>query len=68
MEEIFFSADFKRALESHPEAKDTFEKISDTDKIRYIKWIDDAEEVETRQRRIMNSIEKLSEGQKFKEN
>lgn len=68
MKEIFFSADFKRALESNPEAKDTFEKISDSDKIRYIKWIDEADEIETRQRRIMNSIEKLAEGQKFRDN
>jgi uncharacterized protein YdeI (YjbR/CyaY-like superfamily) len=65
MKELFFPGDFKRALESNAQAKDTFEKISDTEKIRYIKWIDEAEDIETQQRRIMDSIEKLAEGQKF---
>jgi uncharacterized protein YdeI (YjbR/CyaY-like superfamily) len=65
MKEIFFPEDFKRALKSNPEANDTFEKISDTDKIRFIKWIDDASDIETKQRRILDSIEMLADGRKM---
>ncbi len=51
--------DFQKALNANPKAKQNFEKLSNSNKKRYIIPINDAKTEETRQRRIAASIEAL---------
>ena len=51
--------EFQKALNANPKAKQNFEKLSNSNKKRYIIPINDAKTEETRQRRIATSVEAL---------
>jgi len=51
--------EFQKALNASPKAKQNFEKLSNSNRKRYIIPINDAKTEETRQRRIAASIEAL---------
>lgn len=57
--------DFMDLLERNPEAKDYFNKLSYTNRKEYVLWITGAKKSETRERRLLESIEKLSKGIKL---
>lgn len=54
--------DFREALREHPLAEDAFEKFSYSHRKEYVEWITEAKREETRQRRMDQAIEWLSEG------
>jgi hypothetical protein len=57
-------AELKRAFQSDKEAKSAFEKLSYTHQKEYVKWIDEAKKAETRQSRIVKTLEMLKKGKK----
>jgi len=57
-------AELKRAFKSDKEAKAAFEKLSYTHQKEYVKWIEDAKKAETRQSRIVKTVEMLKKGRK----
>jgi hypothetical protein len=57
-------AELKRIFKSDKEAKAAFEKLSYTHQKEYVKWIDEAKKAETRQSRIVKTIEMLKQGRK----
>jgi hypothetical protein len=54
----------KRAFQSEKEAKAFFEKLSYTHQKEYVTWINDAKKEETRQARVIKTIEMLKKGKK----
>jgi hypothetical protein len=56
--------DLLKELKKDREAKAFFEKLSFTHKREYVKWIEEAKKEETRQRRVMKTIEMLNNGKK----
>ena len=56
--------ELKRAFKSDRDAKSAFEKLSYTHQKEYVTWINEAKKVETRQRRILQTLEKLKERKK----
>lgn len=59
---LVVSDDFKAALEAIPEAKTVFEGFPPSSKKDYIDWIEDAKTQATRQKRIDQAVEWISEG------
>jgi hypothetical protein len=57
-------AELMRALEADSEASALFEKLSYTHQREYVTWIEEAKKVETRQRRIMKTIEMVKQKKK----
>jgi len=57
-------AELKRAFKSDKAAKSAFEKLSYTRQKEYVKWIEEAKKEETRQSRIVKTIEMLKESKK----
>ena len=57
-------AELKRAFKSEQEAKAAFEKLSYTHQREYVNWINEAKKEETRQNRIVKTIEMLKKGKK----
>jgi uncharacterized protein YdeI (YjbR/CyaY-like superfamily) len=57
--------EFAKALEDHPTAKETFNQLAPTYQNQYLGWISTAKRQETRQKRITESIDLLSEGKKL---
>jgi hypothetical protein len=55
-------ADLAAALDGAPEAKTFFESLSYSRKRRYILQIEGAKKAETRQRRVEDTVAKLSDG------
>lgn len=53
--------DLVRAFDGNETAKAAFEKCSYTHKKEYVDWINEAKKPETRQRRIVKTLEKLVE-------
>jgi uncharacterized protein YdeI (YjbR/CyaY-like superfamily) len=53
--------DLVRAFDGNETAKAAFEKCSYTHKKEYVEWINEAKKPETRQRRIVKTLEKLVE-------
>ncbi|MDF2714562.1 MAG: hypothetical protein K0R28_1487 [Paenibacillus sp.] len=60
--EIDIPADFAEALDGDPEAKSFFEKLSYSNKRRFVLSIEDAKTAETRGRRIDKTISSLRAG------
>lgn len=60
--EIVVPADFAEALDGDPEAKSFFEKLSYSNKGRFVLSIEDAKTAETRQRRIDKAVSSLRAG------
>jgi uncharacterized protein YdeI (YjbR/CyaY-like superfamily) len=54
--------ELKRLFKSDKEAKTAFEKLSYTHQKEYVKWIEDAKKAETRQSRIVKTLEMLRKG------
>jgi len=57
-------AELKRAFKSEKEAKSAFEKLSYTHQKEYVKWIEEAMKAETRQSRIVKTIEMLKKNKR----
>ena len=57
-------AELKRAFKVEQAAKSAFEKLSYTHQKEYVTWINEAKKEETRQSRIVKTIEMLKEGRK----
>lgn len=57
--------DFKNLLEANKTAKSYFESLSYTNKKKFVDWILSAKKVETRERRLRESMAMLIEGQKL---
>ena len=53
---------FQQRLKEHPKAKEVFESFSYSNKKDYIEWITSAKREETRENRIVQSLEWLNEG------
>ncbi len=60
--EIVVPDALKKALVKHKKASDTFNNFSASNKREYITWIDEAKTEETRNKRILTTIEWLTEG------
>jgi hypothetical protein len=58
--------DMAAGLEQDEQARSAFESLSYSHKKEYIAWIEDAKKAETRQNRIVKSIEKLRAGKRLK--
>jgi len=56
--------DLMKELKKDKEAKTFFDKLSYTHKKEYVKWIEEAKKEETRQRRVLKTIEMLKKGNK----
>ena len=56
--------ELKRIFKSDQEAKSAFEKLSYTHQKEYVTWINEAKKPETRQNRIVKTIERLKKGKK----
>jgi bacteriocin resistance YdeI/OmpD-like protein/uncharacterized protein DUF1905 len=61
---ITVPAELKRAFKVEKEAKAFFEKLSYTHQKEYVTWINEAKKDETRQSRIVKTIEMLKKGKK----
>jgi hypothetical protein len=61
---VTIPAELKRIFKSDQAARSAFEKLSFTHQKEYVKWIEDAKKVETRQSRIIKTIELLKKGKK----
>ena len=59
---ITIPAELKRMFKSEKEAKSAFEKLSYTHQKEFVKWIEDAKKAETRQNRIVKTIQMLKKG------
>lgn len=62
--EVSLPSDFKEALDKNVNAKKFFEKLSYSNKRRYVLAVEDAKTEATRQKRIEKAINDLSEGKK----
>ena len=60
--DIVVPSDFQKALNKNAKAKKVFEAFTPSHKREYIGYINEAKREETKQKRIVKSIEKLSEG------
>ncbi len=59
-------AELKQAFKAEKEAKSFFEKLAYTHQREYVTWINEAKRDETRQARILKTIEMLKKGKKTK--
>lgn len=57
-------AELKKLFRTEKEAKALFEKLSYTHRREYVMWISEAKKEETRQKRIVKTIEMLKKGKK----
>jgi len=55
----------EEALKSAPKAQAEFQRIPPSHKRQYIAWIDSAKKEETKQKRLLEAIQRLSTGQKL---
>jgi uncharacterized protein YdeI (YjbR/CyaY-like superfamily) len=60
--ELIVPDDFTTLLDEHPKAKETFEKFSLSHKKEYVEWIVEAKTDATREKRMKQAIEMMSEG------
>ena len=64
--EINIPEDFQEVLYTNATANSFFEQLAPSHKKEYISWISDAKKEETRQRRILQAVEKLKEKVRLK--
>jgi hypothetical protein len=57
-------ADLKKVFKTEEKAKGFFERLSYTHQREYVMWINEAKKEETRQNRIVKTIEMLKQGKK----
>lgn len=65
--QVVVPGDLVQAFVNQPQAKDVFEKLSNSHKKEYLNWIQGAKQEETRRRRIEKALELLSHGKKLRE-
>jgi uncharacterized protein YdeI (YjbR/CyaY-like superfamily) len=63
---IEIPAELKKIFKIEKEAKAFFEKLAYTHQREYVMWINEAKRAETRQARILKTIEMLKKGKKNK--
>ena len=56
--------DLKQAL-AEAQQLDTFEKLAYTHRKEYVRWVTEAKRTETRDNRILKTVERITEGKKF---
>jgi hypothetical protein len=56
--------DLLKELQQEKEAKAFFDKLSYTHQKEYVRWVEEAKKVETRQNRILKTIEMLKQGKR----
>jgi hypothetical protein len=61
---IEIPAELKKAFRAEKEAKAFFDKLSYTHQKEYVRWVEDAKKEETRQNRILKTIEMLKQGKR----
>jgi hypothetical protein len=61
---IEIPAELKKAFRTEKDAKANFEKLSYTHRKEYVTWINEAKREETRQNRIVKTIEMLKQGKR----
>jgi hypothetical protein len=61
---IEIPAELKKAFRAEKEAKAFFDKLSYTHQKEYVNWINEAKKEETRQNRIIKTIEMLKKGKR----
>lgn len=64
--EIIIPEDFQEVLYTNATANSFFEQLAPSHKKEYLAWISDAKKEETRQRRILQAVEKLKEKVRLK--
>jgi uncharacterized protein YdeI (YjbR/CyaY-like superfamily) len=60
--ELIVPEDMAALLEEHPIAKETFEKFSYSHRKEYLEWITEAKTEATRQKRLAQAMEMMTEG------
>ncbi|MBA3943076.1 MAG: DUF1905 domain-containing protein [Herpetosiphonaceae bacterium] len=60
--EVSVPPDFTEALDQNAEARQFFDKLAYSHKLRYVLWIEGTKKAETRQRRIAEAVSMLREG------
>lgn len=56
--------DLAELLEKNPQAKELFDKLSYTHRKEYVNWVTEAKKAETRERRLLKTIDMLTNGEK----
>lgn len=67
MEELIIPTGLLEGLDSNPKAKAFFKSLTESNKNYFVEWINSGKREETRNDRIVKSIEKLQAGRKFHE-
>lgn len=57
--------DLAAALKKNPTAKNIFDAFAYTHRKEYVRWINEAKQAETRQRRINQTVERIAAGKKY---
>jgi hypothetical protein len=65
LEPVFIPEEFKEILEEYPLAKAFFEKINETNKANYLKFIYTSPKIEIQTQRIISTIDRLERGLKY---
>lgn len=58
--------DAESAVTANPDAASAWEKLRPSHRREYVRWIEDAKRLETRQRRITETVAKLARGEKLR--
>jgi uncharacterized protein YdeI (YjbR/CyaY-like superfamily) len=61
---VIVPEDLVLALSKSSEAKAAYEKLSYSNKKEYVRWVTEAKRLETRTRRVSQTVEKLEQGLK----
>jgi Bacteriocin-protection, YdeI or OmpD-Associated/Domain of unknown function (DUF1905) len=64
--EVEVPADLTEALRSVPEAEKAFGRLSYTHRKEYVEWITEAKKQETRERRVLKTVERLAWGEEHR--
>lgn len=64
LRQVAVPADLAQALESDASGKDFFQRLSYTHQKEYVAWVEEAKRSETRQARIIKTIEMLKQGKR----
>jgi hypothetical protein len=62
--QVQIPTDLQQAFTQNPQAVEFFEHLSYTHQREYIRWINEAKQDETRQKRILKTVELLSQGKR----
>jgi uncharacterized protein YdeI (YjbR/CyaY-like superfamily) len=55
----------RQALDRHPKAKAVFEAFTPSQRLAYVRWVAEAKQDATRDRRLAAAVEKLGRGERF---